>query len=127
MSGCPAYINLVIQRTAALILLYSFALFTAEMGVADACGGNATAAQVSSSNAVPLEAVTDASESDRAPASAPTHLGVHVCHCVHAHGGVTPGSVVAGPARAALRLAIAVNYLAPLPLSFPPQLRPPIS
>lgn len=115
------------HRAAALILLYSFTLLTFELGVADVCGGDTTAAEVASSNVASVGALVDGSESNRAPVSTPSHLGLHVCHCVHAHGGVTSGSVVAQPAPPTSRFATVVDYLAPPAISFPPQLRPPIS
>lgn len=78
----------LVRRLIAQLLLIFFGLFSAETIIADSCDGDASASAFS---------VSDPSAPDQSPApggSIPTHA-MHICHCVHAHGGslgVTGGS-----------------------------------
>ena len=69
------------RRLIAVLLLLGFGLFTAEPLIADACDGDSGIVGVST-----LDCVDDPQGSgDSVPASG---HAIHVCHCVHAHGGM---------------------------------------
>ena len=101
-------------------MILGLGFFTAESLIADVCDGDSGLARVTSIGGA---AQTDSSDS---PAPTPGHT-LHVCHCIHAHGG-TPALILGG--RAAPATAFTVTSFAELTPPSPalePQLRPPIA
>ena len=107
------------RRLIGLIVVLGFGIFTAESLIADVCDGDSglTAVSVGESN-------TPASDPD-GPGPVPTHT-VHVCHCVHAHGGM-PALLDRDPAGVpAATVALRLIQTTPPSPALELQLRPPI-
>lgn len=112
-----------VRSFTAFCLALGFGLFTTESLIADVHDGHAETGHVASVEG-PGAHHDDGPVPVDGPES-PTHAA-HVCHCVHAHAGVTseaPSLAVIEPART---LAPAGDVLCFDTIDREPQLRPPI-
>lgn len=104
----------------ALLLLLGFGFFNVESLIADACDGDA--------NQITVTAIDGGAQESRSGGSQPP-LGhaFHVCHCMHAHGGIPARSddVAATPEIEALVAEFSAPALADPALEL--ELRPPIA
>ena len=101
-------------------MVLGFGFFTAESLIADVCDGDSglTAVSVSGSG--------DQTSGSETPASVPGHT-MHVCHCVHAHGGM-PALLNREPTLPAVpSVVLALVESTPPSPSLDLQLRPPIA
>jgi hypothetical protein len=69
------------RRLFTLLLMLGFGLFNVESLIADACDGDADQIAVAASVDGPTDTRSGGSE-------VPSGHAIHVCHCVHAHGGL---------------------------------------
>jgi len=129
-------------RAIAALVLCSLAAFQLEALIADVCDGDATPAQLAAfagpasdlapdaaaTAAATAAAVAAARASDPVPpAPLPAH-GAHVCHCIHAHGGVLPRLETVVVPTVAIAIGIpSGRHLAPRSITTEPRLRPPLA
>lgn len=108
------------RRLIALLLMMGFGFFTAELLIADACDGDASRARIG------IVADADQAPAPDAPSKAPGH-SVHVCHCVHAHGGLPARIDRVPPAAEPVSAVVAFVALKPPTPALEHSLRPPIA
>lgn len=112
--------RLRIRRLIAFALVLGFGFFNAESLIADVCDGDSGLAAVSIIDGA------DRSNGSGSPAEGPEHT-MHVCHCIHAHGGMpAPMDRVPPVPEAASSAAILGAVTQPNP-ALELQLRPPIA
>lgn len=113
----------LVRRTTALALMMCFGLFTAEILIADVHDGD-----VGANHPVSIETTTSHVDGGGLP-QIPTEAAhsMHVCHCVHAHGGLTAVASVSDPSRGGATAPLVRGDRVPASLAREPQLRPPIS
>lgn len=104
----------------ALLLLLGFGFFNVESLIADACDGDA--------NQIAITAIDGGvQESGSGGSQSPLGHAVHVCHCMHAHGGI-PARVDDAPASPEIQ-ALVAEFSAPALVdpALELELRPPIA
>ena len=108
------------RRLIAFLTLFSFGFFSLEIAVADVHDGDASAAEIAK--------VTGSSPGEL-PQNGPANGAhdVHVCHCVHAHGTLTPATPRLAVTLRDASAAIGTEYLAPATVDLDVHLRPPIA
>lgn len=108
------------RRAIAFLMLLSFGFFSLEIAVADVHDGDASAAEI---------AKVTGSPSGELPQDAPADAGheVHVCHCVHAHGTLTPAAPHLAVTPRDVSTAVGIDDLAPATVDLDVHLRPPIA
>lgn len=108
------------RRLIAFVLVLGFGFFTAESLIADACDGDSERAALSMVDGA------DPTSGSNAPLPAPGHT-MHVCHCVHAHGGM-PALMDREPSLpSAPSVVLALVESTPQGPALELQLRPPIA
>lgn len=108
-------------RAVATLVLCSLAAFQLEALIADVCDGDATAVELAAFGRPAPEAPDE-------PGAVPPASHAHVCHCVHAHGGVLPRVETVGVVTVASASAMpVVRHLAPPSVTPEPLLRPPLA
>ncbi|MGH7720330.1 MAG: hypothetical protein ACREON_15985 [Gemmatimonadaceae bacterium] len=105
------------RRLFALVVLLGFGFFTAESLIADVCDGDSGIAIVS---------IADAETPDSGPVPMPGHT-MHVCHCVHTHGGLPAWVDRVFSAPHAVSAVVTLVTLTPPSPALELQLRPPIA
>lgn len=116
-----AFFRSPLRRTTALLLMTCFGLFTAETLIADVHDGD-----VGANHPVSIESRT--AHVDEVPSSSPSEAAhsIHVCHCVHAHGGVTSSASVSAPRIESSGGPVMIGDRAPTSVDREPPRRPPI-
>jgi hypothetical protein len=108
------------RQLIAVLVMMGFGFFNAEILIADACDGDATSASIG--------VVVDADQppGPDVPSQAPGH-SMHVCHCVHAHGGL-PARIDRVPSAAEqVSSVVTLVALTPPAPALELRLRPPIA
>ena len=110
-----------LRRAVAVLLAIAFVGFSAETLIADVHDGDASAAE--------LAAYADAPASGTVPDSSPAQdeHAVHVCHCVHAHGGVSDQRVALVPIHVGASLVVGASVRTPPSVTLELHLRPPVA
>lgn len=117
----------MIRRCVSLIVLFCFGLFSLETVIADVHDGDASPSELANATAgataglVPTPAQTDG------PVKAPNPHSGHVCHCAHAHGGLSASAP--GLSAPPLRHDVApvLRVIRPAKVDLDVHLRPPIA
>lgn len=111
-------------RAVAVLVLCSLSAFQLEALIADVCDGDATPAELA---AFERPAPT-APDTPVTPGTVPPASHAHVCHCVHAHGGVLPRleTVVVATVASATAMPVPRHVEPPSPTR-EPRLRPPLA
>ena len=111
-----------LRRATALLLATCFGLFTAETLIADAHDGDVGVYH-------PVSIETTTSHLGGSPSSVPTTAAhpIHVCHCVHAHGGVAPLPGTSAPRIESFGGLAIIGDRAPTSVDREPPRRPPIA
>jgi hypothetical protein len=119
----PSPLNRIGRRMTALALMMCFSFFTAETLIADVHDGD-----VGANHPISIETTTSHVAGGGLPQS-PTEAAhsVHVCHCIHAHGGLTTVASVSSPSAGGAATPLVHGDRVPASLAREPQLRPPIS
>lgn len=99
-----------------------FGLFTAETLIADVHDGD-----VGANHPVSIETTT--AHVGESPPSGPNEAAhsIHVCHCVHAHGGVTPSASASAPRIGGSGGPVIIGDRVPTSVDREPPRRPPIA
>jgi hypothetical protein len=108
------------RRLIALLVMIGFGSFTAELLIADSCDGDAGGARVG------VVSGADQLPGSDGPSPAPAH-SVHVCHCVHAHGGLPARIDRVPPAAEQISSVVIFVALKPPTPALELSLRPPIA
>ena len=108
------------RQLIALLVMMGFGFFNAEILIADACDGDATRSSIG----VVVDA--DQPSGPDVPSQAPGH-SMHVCHCVHAHGGLPARIDRVPPAVEQVSSVVALVMLKPPAPALELTLRPPIA
>ena len=113
----------MVRRTTALALMTCFGLFTAEALIADVHDGD-----VGANHPVSIETTTSHAEGGGLPQD-PTEAAhsVHVCHCIHAHGGLATVGGASSPPLDVASTPLGRADRLPASIRREPQIRPPIS
>ena len=115
------------RRCISLFVLLCFGFFSAETFVADVHDGDATAAEIAKATAganiasMPIPAQTDG------PTRGDSQHSTHVCHCVHAHGGLNAAGLALSELPQGHDLAPALDMTVPAKVDLDVHLRPPIA
>lgn len=111
-----------LRRATAVLLATCFGLFTAETLIADVHDGDVGANH-------PISIETTTAHVGGGPPSVPTEAAhsIHVCHCVHAHGGVTPIASASAPRIESSGGPTIIGDRAPASVDREPPRRPPIA
>jgi hypothetical protein len=114
------YRSQTMRRAIAFLTLFSFGFFSLEIAVADVHDGDASVAEIAQVTGAP---------SGELPQHGPPDSGheVHVCHCVHAHGTLTPATPRLAVLLRDASAALGTDYLAPATVDLDVHLRPPIA
>jgi hypothetical protein len=118
-----ASLNPLVRRTTALALMMCFGFFTAEILIADVHDGD-----VGANHPISIETTTSHADAGGLP-QFPTEgaHSMHVCHCIHAHGGLAALASVSSPTLEGATVPPVRGDRVPASLARAPQLRPPIS
>lgn len=111
-----------LRRTTALLLATCFGLFTAEALIADVHDGDVGANH-------PVSVETTTAHLGGGPSSVPTEPAhsIHVCHCVHAHGGMTALASTSAPRIESSGGPAMMGDRVPTSIDREPPSRPPIA
>jgi hypothetical protein len=122
------YSSVVTRRCVSLFVLLCFGFFSIETVVADVHDGDATAAEVAKATAgANVANAAPASDQDGAPANGTTSHTTHVCHCIHAHGGLNAVAMALSAPPQSHDVALGFDVIAPAKVDLDVHLRPPIA
>ncbi len=119
------YSSVVTRRVISFIVLLCFGLFSLETVVADVHDGDATAAEIAQATAGPDNAESGPQSGE--PAQETTSHEMHVCHCIHAHGGLKAMAMALSAPEKLHDLAANLDVVAPANVDRDVHVRPPIA
>ena len=115
------------RRVISFIVLLCFGLFSVETVVADVHDGDATASEIAQATAAQDVSGAQPESESGDPAQGTTSHEVHVCHCIHAHGGLKAMVVTLSSPEQLHDLAANLVVVAPAKVDRDVHVRPPIA
>lgn len=115
------------RRCISLLVLLCFGFFSAETFVADVHDGDATAAEIAKATAGANIASMPAPAETDGPTKGDSQHSTHVCHCVHAHGGLNAVPMTLSELSPSHDKAPALDMTPPAKVDLDVHLRPPIA
>jgi hypothetical protein len=119
------YSSVVTRRVISFIVLLCFGFFSLETVVADVHDGDSTATPVAQATAAQASGESDAGSGE--PGQSTTPHEMHVCHCIHAHGGLQAMAVTLATPEKLRDRAANLDVAAPAKVDRDVHVRPPIA